>query len=106
MPNLENHLYTCRRVVISDGEIIGASIARLTSEIVLILDKKQPKTLRARAVKALHNTLLCDLQELGMDECHIFVPESEGCFIEFMKDRFNFVSASGAALYRSFYAES
>lgn len=74
-PNLQNPLYFSRKIVISQGKVIGAGFVRLTGEGILILDKKEPLVTRAFAAKTIVEELKLDVKSKGLDECHVFVQD-------------------------------
>lgn len=72
-PDLRNPLYISRKTVIDDGKMVGGGLVRLTGEGILILDESLPRTMRARAAEQIVYSLMQDVKNKGLDECHVFV---------------------------------
>jgi hypothetical protein len=103
VPDLCNNLYCCNKIVEdSSGNPIGIGFVRLTSETIIILDKTQPKTLRCRAVKSLGDALKHDVKELGMDETHAFINDSDCSLREILKRMFGFIECTARSIYLQF----
>ena len=74
-PDLTNELYISKKVVINEGNQVGAGVVRLTSEGLVILDPTSSRRQRVSAVSALIDSQIKDVKAQGMDECHVFVRE-------------------------------
>jgi hypothetical protein len=81
-----------QKVVEVDGRIIAAGFCRLTSEGILVLDERVPKTLRTRAIISLVREMIKETSAMGMDECHVFVQSQE---IKTLLEKLGFVHCSG-----------
>lgn len=82
-PDLSNPLYISKREVISDGQLIAGGIVRLTTEGILFTNKDCSLHKRTIASKAIIQALKEDIKKKGLDECHVFVQQSNvACFLE------------------------
>lgn len=75
-PDLSNPLYVSRKIAMSEGKIIGGGLVRLTTEGILILDQNTTLQQRSIASKAIINALKEEVKSRGLDECHVFVQQS------------------------------
>ena len=91
-PDLKNHLYMVKKVAQDKDGIIGTGIVRLTSEAILITDQTRPRSTRVKAVARLADAMLIDTKATGMDECHVFVRNSN---IEHIVERIGFKKCRG-----------
>lgn len=74
-PDIKNPMYISNKIVIDNGEIVGAGFVRLTSEGILILDKERSKIVRAKAAVSIVEGLKDSVKKFGLDECHVFVQD-------------------------------
>jgi N-acetylglutamate synthase-like GNAT family acetyltransferase len=91
-PDLSKLLYMNKKVVEDDSKIIAAGFCRLTSEGILVIDERVPKTLRTRAIISLIQEMTKETSAMGMDECHVFVQSQE---IQAFLEKLGFVHCSG-----------
>lgn len=75
-PDLSNPLYISKKEVVSDGIIIAGGIVRLTAEGILFTNKDASLMQRAIASNAIIKALREDVKNRGLDECHVFVQQS------------------------------
>lgn len=88
LPRLSDDLIICGRVFINKGDITAAALVKLTAEGILLLDKTQPRTLKARAVTELIEDLKKDVKRLGLSDCHVFVQDEK--FKDFLLKNLDF----------------
>jgi hypothetical protein len=98
-PNLNDETYFVKKAIEVDGELKGAAITRLTSEVSLILDKDLPKLTRARVIDEVVTELEKRLTNLGLKDTHLFILPEDQDFADFMMKHFEFVKATGIPLY-------
>jgi hypothetical protein len=91
-PDVSNPLYISKKLVISQGKLVGGGLVRLTAEGILILDQSLPVGLRAIASKAIITALKEDVKKKGLDECHVFVKDPN---VQELLRRFGFVNCQG-----------
>lgn len=95
-PDISNPLYVAKRVVIADGQVIGAGLLKITSEAVLILDRDTELNVRVMAIMTLIKELQGLLGKFRLDECHAFVRDPN---VQKFLERIGFqLSVSGTPL--------
>jgi hypothetical protein len=98
-PDLSNPLYAIQRVVLNNsGKIILTGIIRLTSEVILIIDKDQSNITRTKAIKLLNDQLYKDATNFGLDDFHIFA-ENDDNFINILR-KLGFIDSTGFPMVR------
>jgi hypothetical protein len=99
LPNLNDETYLVKKAIDVSGNLRGAAIVRITSEVSLILDKTLTRLERARVIDEVFYELKNHLTSLGLKDTHLFIiPENED-FAAFMQKHFDFVKATGIPLY-------
>lgn len=73
VPDLDSKLYLSKKAIIDGGELIGAVVAKLTCEGILILDENSPIHSRVIGSRLAMNELRKDLKLKGLEDCHVFV---------------------------------
>lgn len=91
-PDVQNPLYISKKLLISQGKLVGGGLVRLTAEGILILDQTLPVHLRAIASKAIISALKEDVKTKGLDECHVFVKNPS---VQELLRRLGFVDCQG-----------
>ena len=91
-PDLSNPLYVSKKTVIDNGSIVAVGLARLTTEGILFTNPDMPLVSRARASKAVMDSLREDLRKQGIDECHVFVKDSK---VQKFMEHFGFTLCKG-----------
>lgn len=103
LPDLLNHLYCCNKVVEDDaGNTIGIGIVRLTSESILIIDKKCTKLLRVRVVKMMIDQMKSEVKSLGMDETHCWISNADSLLRQMLIKTFGFLACKSKSVYLQF----
>jgi hypothetical protein len=103
LADLDNELYCCKKAIIDDnGVVVAVGIARLTSEVILVMNEDAPRTVKARSVEELHDTLKAELSALGMDETHAFIEDKDPELRSLLKRKFGFTECSAHPIYRKF----
>ena len=99
MPNLNDDIYFVKKAIDIKGNLRGAAIVRLTSEVSLILDRTLTKLERARAIEEVFTELKDRLTSIGLKDTHLFIIPEDEDFASFMQKHFEFVKATGIPLY-------
>jgi hypothetical protein len=75
LPDLSNPLFVTKKVLASDGTIVGAGFLRLTAEAYLLLDPRAgtPRE-RWQWLLALHATAESDAWQRGLEDVHAWLP--------------------------------
>jgi hypothetical protein len=75
LPDLNNPLFVTKKVLASDGNILGAALLRLTSEAYLLLDPRAgtPRQ-RWQWLLALHSATERDAWQRGLEDVHAWLP--------------------------------
>ena len=75
LPDLSNPLFVTRKVLASDGAIVGAAFLRLTAEAYLLLDPSAgaPRE-RWQWLLALHAAAERDAWQRGLEDVHAWLP--------------------------------
>lgn len=101
LPNINSKLYFVQKILEKDGEIIGGSFAKLTSEITVVLNKSLGKKDKVEALKKITEDLAIEFEKHAIDDTHVFiVPEDNEEFALVLERHFGFVRAKGIPLYR------
>src|ERR1700734_299553 len=70
--NLTDPAWISKRMAIKDGRLIGFCGAKLTTEGVIILNKKESKITRIKAAKELWDVVEDDIINFGLSDIHVF----------------------------------
>jgi hypothetical protein len=75
LPDLSNPLFVTKKVLASDGAIVGAAFLRLTAEAYLLLDPcaGAPRE-RWQWLLALHSAAEHDAWQRGLEDVHAWLP--------------------------------
>jgi len=75
LPDLSNPLFVTKKVLASDGAIVGAAFLRLTAEAYLLLDPRAgtPRE-RWQWLLALHAAAERDAWQRGLEDVHAWLP--------------------------------
>jgi hypothetical protein len=75
LPDLSNPLFVTKKVLASDGAIVGAAFLRLTAEAYLLLDPRAgtPRE-RWQWLLALHSAAERDAWQRGLEDVHAWLP--------------------------------
>jgi hypothetical protein len=75
LPDLSNPLFVTKKVLASDGAIVGAAFLRLTAEAYLLLDPRAgtPRE-RWQWLLALHAAAEHDAWQRGLEDVHAWLP--------------------------------
>jgi hypothetical protein len=75
LPDLSNPLFVTKKVLASDGAIVGAAFLRLTAEAYLLLDPSAgaPRE-RWQWLLALHAAAEHDAWQRGLEDVHAWLP--------------------------------
>jgi hypothetical protein len=75
LPDLSNPLFVTKKVLASDGAIVGAAFLRLTTEAYLLLDPcaGTPRE-RWHWLLALHSAAERDAWQRGLEDVHAWLP--------------------------------
>jgi hypothetical protein len=75
LPDFNDRQFVVRQVVIDDGRIVQALMARQTTELYYICDANWRTPLwRFHALGTLHKTMKLMLHMLGIKDVHIWIP--------------------------------
>ena len=75
LPDLSNPLFVTKKVLASDGAIVGAAFLRLTAEAYLLLDPRVGKPReRWQWLLALHAAAERDAWQRGLEDVHAWLP--------------------------------
>jgi len=100
LPEINDPSYIVQRALVSNEEVIGAAFARLTSELVLILDPKLSQFSKAKIWREVVGDMMRELLRQNIRSAHIFVtPESDQQYAKLLEDHLGFVRATGIPLY-------
>jgi hypothetical protein len=100
LPDINDNSYIIQKTLLNDKEIIGACFARLTSELVLILDPNLSSYQRAKAWKEVAGTMIQELIKKGIRSTHVFVtPESDNKYVHLLEQKLGFTRATGIPMY-------
>lgn len=100
LPSLGNDLNFVSKTILVDGRIVGSAVAHLTSEVSLILDNELSKLQKAKILKDVFEIMLKEITAAGLEDTHVFIlPESDKPYELFLMKHFNFVKATGRAMY-------
>lgn len=101
VPDLSSPLYALKEVALDHkGQIIGVGIVRITSEVILIIDKKRSLPDKMIAIKTLLKKGVEESKKIGLDEWHAFVADTK--FVKLL-EKLNFKKSEVTTLFRSFY---
>ena len=75
LPDLSNPLFVTKKVLASDGTLVGAAFLRLTAEAYLLLDPRAgtPRE-RWQWLLALHAAAEHDAWQRGLEDVHAWLP--------------------------------
>jgi hypothetical protein len=91
--------YVVRDVAEEKKEVVACGLLRVTSEIILILDKSKSKRIRGEAISRLLGDGIFKGQRLGLDEMHAFLLGDDAhSFAHVLKNRFGFQDVDGIPL--------
>lgn len=100
LPDLNDPSYFVQGALLSEDKLKGAFFARLTSELILILDENLPNFTRAMLFREASQELLKELLSRGVKSTHLFLtPEDDRKHMMVLMKHFGFVEATGRAMY-------
>jgi hypothetical protein len=100
LPEINDPSYIIKKTLLKDNEVVGAAFARLTSELVLIIDPKLNDFTRAKLWIETAGEMFRDLLRRNIKSTHVFVtPESDEKYVELLEKKLGFVRATGIPLY-------
>lgn len=76
-PDLSDNTYILKKVVISDGQLVGCGLVRITSECTLMLDKSASLKRRVIATQELQNNMINELKKKGIKDVHAFMTDEK-----------------------------
>jgi len=76
-PNIEDPSFIERKIIVNKGKVIGCGLAKLTTEFILILDKRESLKTRVNAVSALQRNIIYSLARKGITDIHVFIKDDE-----------------------------
>jgi len=100
LPNVNDRSYIIQEALVHNGELHGACFARITSELILVLDDSLTNYSKATLFKEASEVLLKGLLDRGIKSTHLFItPEDDEHHVEVLAKHFGFVRATGIPLY-------
>ena len=100
LPEVNDPSYIIQKTLITDSKVVGACFARLTSELILILDPNLSKFSRARLYREVAGDMMCELFKRNIKTTHAFVtPETDWKSAKILEDHLGFVHATGIPMY-------
>lgn len=100
LPEINDSSYIVQKAILSEDEVVGAIFARLTSELILILDPKLSNFTRARLWKESTESITFELLKRGIKSTHLFItPETDEHYVKILQEKLGFVRATGIPMY-------
>lgn len=100
LPEINDPSYIVQKTLIKDEKVVGACFARLTSELVLIMDERLSKFSRARLYKEVIRTMTCELFKRNIRTTHVFItPVNDFIYANLLEKHLGFVKATGIPMY-------
>lgn len=75
-PNFSDPTFISKRIIVNNGDIIGCSLVKITSEAIVILDKTKPLRIRVDSLTKLQKQIVCELRQRGIRDIHAFINDS------------------------------
>jgi hypothetical protein len=100
LPEINDPSYIIKKALLKDNQVVGASFARLTSELILILDPSLSDFSRARLWIESAGEMFRDLLRHNIKSTHVFItPENDERYAQLLERKLGFVRATGIPLY-------